>query len=305
MTDQPNELSPEAKDKTVALFVAATSGECNRLRVLALEDWARQSDAHRREVERLTALTQASAQLRDSFPLPHLPPRQQQSRMGWWLAGATAVAATLALWLTPSLIVRADNHRPLIVKLGDGSTVTLDAGASAEISRLPWPRRIRLTEGRAFFDVAHDDFSPFLVDAGTAHLRDLGTRFLVELRPDETHIAVFDGTVEVNGRLNLTPGQAAIASTTGLTPAPAPDEDKAASWSRGRLIFKNTPLSEVAQVLSRYQPNPVRVDGNVAGLRISGSFDLTQQNTILHGLEQVLPVRVRHDAAGVVISARK
>lgn len=307
MIDQPNELSPEAKDKTVALFVAATSGEYNRLRTQALEDWAEQSDTHRREVERLTALTQASAQLRDSFPLPRpLPqPRPQRNRIGWWMAGATAMAAAVALWLTPPLIVRADNHRPLTVKLHDGSSVTLDAGASAEISRLPWPRRVRLTEGRALFHVTHDDFTPFLVDAGAAHLRDLGTRFLVELRTDDTHVAVFDGTVEVNGRLNLTAGQAAIASATGITALTAPDEDKAAGWSRGRLIFKDAPLSEVARLLSRYQPSPVRVDGNIAGLRVSGTFELTQQNTVLRGLEQVLPVLVRHDAAGVVITARK
>ena len=305
MIDQPNELSPEAKDKTVALFVAATSGECNRLRTQALEDWAGQSDAHRREVERLTALTQASAQLRDSFPLPQPRLRPRPSRIRWWMAGAVAVAAALTLWLTPPITVRADNHRPLTVKLHDGSSITLDAGAGVEISRLPWPRRVRLTEGRALFDVAHDDFTPFLVDAGTAHLRDLGTRFLVELRADATHVAVFDGTVEINGRLSLTAGQAAIASAAGITSLTAPDEDRAAGWSRGYLIFKDTPLSEVAQLLSRYQPGPVRVDPNIAGLRISGRFDLTQRNTVLRGLEQVLPVRVRHDAAGVVISARK
>ena len=302
MTDLPNELSPEAKDKAVALFVAATSGEANPARIRALEDWIGQSGAHRREVERLAALTRASARLRDSFPLP----RRRRNRTGWWWAAAAAAAAAiLTPWLTPPVTVQADGHRPLVVKLGDGSAVTLDAGASAEISRLPWPRRVRLTEGRALFDVAHDDFIPFLVDAGPLHLRDLGTRFLVELRADGTHVAVFDGTVEIDGRLNLTPGQAVVASTAGITPVAAADEDRAAGWSRGRLVFKDTPLSEVAALLSRYRPTPVRVEPSVAGLRVSGAFDLTEQNAMLRGLEQVLPVRVRHDAAGAVIAAQK
>ena len=300
MTDTPEELSQETKDEALALFVAATSGDASPAQVKALRDWSEQSGAHRREIEHLMALTRASRQLRGSFPLR---PHRRPFRPGWLAAGLAAVV--LALWLTPPVIVVADGLRPLSVPLGDGSAITLDAGARAEISRLPWPRHVRLTEGRALFDVTHDDWSPFIVQAGSTRLRDLGTRFLVELHPGETRIAVFEGEVQVDGGPALTAGRAAMVSSAGIAAAAAPDEEVAAGWSKGRLVFKDAPLSEVAALLSRYRPAPVRVEAAVAGLRVSGIFDLTQQGAVLRGLERVVPVRIRHDAAETVIGPRK
>lgn len=301
MTDLPDQLSPEDLERTVALYVAATSGDSSPVARRVLTEWAERSPAHRREVARLEALAEDSRRLRDAFPLPRRP----RNVTRWWAAGLAAAAASLALWLMPPVVVRADGLRPLVVDLPDGSTLALDAGSVAHISRLPWPRRVTLVEGRALFTVVHDDFTPFLVQAGPASLRDMGTRFLVETSSGETRIAVFEGEVQVNGTLSLRPGQAALASATEVRPAPAPDEEQAAGWSHGRLVFKNTPLSEVAAMLSRYQSGGLRVDPAIAHLKVSGAFDLGQQTAILRGLEQVLPVRVRQEASGTAIVPRK
>lgn len=301
MTEQPNQLSPEDLERTVALYVAATSGDSSSEAKRALAEWSERSPAHRREVARLAALAEDSRRLRDAFPLP----RRQRSRTAWWAIGLAAAAASLALWLTPPMVVRADGLRPLLVDLPDGSTLALDAGSVVHISRLPWPRLVTLVEGRALFTVVHDDFTPFLVHAGPASLRDMGTRFLVEMAHEETRVAVYEGEVQVNDTLSLRPGQAVLASATELRPISAPDEEQAAGWSHGRLVFKDTPLAEVATLLSRYHSGGLRVDPAIAHLKVSGAFDLGQQAAILRGLEQVLPVRVRQEASGSAIVPRK
>lgn len=296
------ELSDAEKDEAIVRFVAATSGEHSPDQIRALEDWAGQSQARAAEIARLMALTRASRQLKDCFPVTRSAP----SRLGWWATGLAATAAILALWLIPPRVIAADHRRPLTVDLADGSSIALDAGARIEISRLPWPRQVRLSHGRALFRVAHDDFTPFLVEAGEMHLRDLGTRFLVDMAGGESHVTVFEGEVEVNGRLSLRPGQAVTASAAGIEAVKAVDEDTATAWSQGRLIFKDTPLSEVAARLSLYHPRPIQVAStSVAAMRVSGVFDLSNQDGILRGLEQVLPVHIRQSEGGLLITARK
>lgn len=301
MTERPDQLSHQDLEQGLTLYVAATSGNAKPGQKQALEQWAARSPAHRREMERLAALAQNSRQLRDAFPLP----RKNRNRTAWWAAGLMTAAASLTLWLMPPIVVRADNFRPLLVDLADGSTLALDSGSVAQLSRLPWPRQVTLVEGRALFTVVHDDHIPFLVQAGPASLRDMGTRFLVETKDGQTQIAVYEGEVQVNGSLRLQPGQAAMASIAGLRLLPAPDEERAAGWSHGRLVFKDTPLDEVAAQLSRYQPGALRVDSAVAHLKVSGSFDLSEQSTILRGLERILPVRILQETGGAAIVARK
>ena len=70
----------------------------------------------------------------------------------------------------------------------------------------------------------------------------------------------------------------------------APHED---AWLKGLLHADDTPLAQVLAQLARYRHGVVRCDPAVAGLRVSGVYQLHDTDKILSLLQSSLPIRVR------------
>lgn len=234
--------------------------------------------------------------------------RRQQTRraVGAVLsAGLIVAGAVFALgWRD----IAAPAKAPRSVTLADGNHVDLDAGAVIEVPWAPWRHRVRLNQGIALFDIDHDENRRFVVEIAGGELIDRGTRFLVECQGDAATVAVFDGEVEIataSGRHDVVQrGQARRAAVDAITPLPMPDETEVASWRDGRLVFRATPLAEVAARLSRYGDRPVVVGAaTLAPLRVSGSFLITDDGA-LATLERALPLRARREADRVVLMPR-
>lgn len=204
--------------------------------------------------------------------------------------------------------VVAEGGRPRSVALPDGSRVDLDAGAAISLPLLPWRRDVRMVMGDALFDIVHDPARPFRVRMGGTTLTDLGTRFLVRAARQDAMVAVFDGRVGLSGPGDaatvLDAGSAARVTATGIAAAPMPNEDETTAWRHGRLIFRDTPLSQVASRLSRYHSTPVETEKGTAALRVSGTFRIDDPEGALHTLERALPIRVQ-DLDGKTILAEK
>lgn len=205
--------------------------------------------------------------------------------------------------------IKAPANSPMRVELNDGSIIHLDAAARIERPILPWKRSARLLAGTALFDIRHDDSAPFLVESGAATMIDLGTRFLVRMGDDGPHVAVFEGSVElyVNGQvLELPAGKAGQADTTGPVTATMPDEASATGWSQGRLVFRDTPLAEVADALGRYGDVPVILEQpQLAQILVNGSFQLGDTNAALAMLEQGFPLVTAREPDRIILMARK
>nr|WP_241004190.1 FecR domain-containing protein [Magnetospirillum aberrantis] len=205
--------------------------------------------------------------------------------------------ACIILLLPPKVIDAA--IRPQQVTLGDGSRIDLDAGTVVKIPRQPWAHSITLVKGDAVFDVVHDESRPFTVHTPITTITDVGTRFLVRSRPDSSTVAVFEGEVAVTPpqgpAQRLTAQQAVEIRASGATKTLAPMNERGeTAWRQGRIVFKDTPLSEVAARLSRYSPRPVLMGTpTLAGLKVSGSFAIDNGDDALGALEQVLPIRAR------------
>lgn len=220
------------------------------------------------------------------------------------LLGGMAVVVALALaagyasfgWGSPETAAAM----PRSLTLADGSRIHLDAGAAVRLPLAPWRRAARLLGGDAVFEIRHDDARPFVVEVGAVTVTDLGTRFLVQARPEAVAVAVFEGKVETatpaNPPLVLSAGQAAASAPSGFVETAMPDEGETTAWREGRLVFRNTPLAKVAERLSRYRTEPVVVEGTaLAALRVNGTFRLDDTDGALRTLETALPVRVRHE----------
>lgn len=105
-----------------------------------------------------------------------------------------------------------------VLLMPDGSKVWLNSG-----SKLQYPsqfaknvRQVEL-EGEAYFEVAHNEASPFVVKSADTHIKVLGTEFNVSsyLGADKTFTTLVSGKVEVNNKadkVNLSPGLQSITS---------------------------------------------------------------------------------------------
>ena len=144
--------------------------------------------------------------------------------------------------------------------LPDGSHVILGAGTELTIAAgYGQSTRAVAVRGEAYFDVRHDAAVPFVVSANGTVIRDIGTAFVV--RSDSAggvRVAVTVGVVEMtprsaSGVTVLNAGDVATVSPAGDIAAErgAGTADDLA-WTRGKLVFRDTPLSEVRDDLRRW-----------------------------------------------------
>ncbi|AHG62545.1 FecR family protein [Advenella mimigardefordensis] len=191
--------------------------------------------------------------------------------------------------------------------LPDDSVLDLNTATRVAVTFYDDRRVVQLVAGEALFSVSPDTARPFTVDAGRAQVLVTGTRFNVR-RDDETvAVAVDEGAVEFSAgpwwkrnRTRLTAGYVSRASADGTLTTPYQDNVASLlSWQRGRLVFENTPLSQVVAELNRYLAFPLSTSNTHLGrIRISGTVGIDSPESLLTVLPQIAPVKVRRLADG-------
>jgi transmembrane sensor len=196
--------------------------------------------------------------------------------------------------------------------LSDGSVVHLDV-ASEVSTRVSSDRRdIELIRGRALFEVAPDKSRPFTVSAGSARVTALGTQFQVSREAEGVRVVLTEGSVAVadadlpSWHETLRPGEALSVSGSAETRVKrATDVQVTTSWSRGRHIFRGTPLGEAVQEVNNYAARKVRFgDPSIASLTVGGNFVAGDSESVVAAFAAALPVRVV-DAGGELILFRR
>ncbi|MDB5583959.1 MAG: anti-FecI sigma factor, FecR [Bradyrhizobium sp.] len=236
------------------------------------------------------------------------------------VAGLGAVAAALlAILVVPGHLFGTGQHyttelaETRIVTLPDGSSVTLGAKSSIQVKYSDRERRVVLAGGEAFFDVVHNASRPFLVEAGKSVVRDIGTKFDVNLGDGSVRVSVLEGLVQVSrsDRAAISPpkllraGQRTELSfaapvAVGVT-APPPSDIVAmpaqapGAWREGRLVFDNVRLADLAGDVNRYYAPGVKLASpEVGDLRITASFKTSEIPAFMSALSATLPVRTEH-----------
>lgn len=252
-----------------------------------------------------------------------------------WRRGAivTAMAASVAAAVGLGAIV---SNRPAVystdvgerrlVRLKDGSAVSLDADTRVSVAYDDRRRLLVLEKGRARFTVAKDAMRPFSVDAGGAVVVATGTSFSVERVKHEVRLMLYEGSVSVLRRRGptqqLTPvldragapaerslsgGRQLSVSADGASgPIGSFDPSRASAWEAGSLVFSDDPLDVAVARVNRYADRPIRIDGTAAAsVRVSGVFTAGDTAAFVEGVTAALPVRsMRHADGTVALSAR-
>jgi len=223
---------------------------------------------------------------------------------------AFAAAAVVLLTVTAVLLLRGGNFSGIYstgigeqrtVQLSDGSTVELNARSTIQVHLTEHQRDLTLIEGQALFRVAKDKQRPFVVRAGDAQVRAVGTEFDVYKKQSATVVTVVEGRVETYDDAD-SPGTAAIVLSAGeqltvlphfVTKPTRTDTAVATAWVQKRLIFEETPLSDVAEEFNRYNRRPLTIDdGELEKLRISGVYSSTDPASLINFLRSQNSIQV-------------
>ncbi|WP_313463196.1 FecR family protein [Achromobacter sp.] len=306
-------------------FARWHSGELTRRDRREFARWRRAHPDAAREFDRMQQLGTAAAGLpRDQVrgllggAVPTRPQPRRERRFVLRVALACAGLATVAWGIWWSLPVEAPSFTTMVstergerrqLTLPDGSVLEVNGGTRAQVKLYAGRRQVDLASGEINFTVSADAARPFIVDAGSGRVRVTGTVFDVRRDADQVAVLVASGTVQVSGGHWWNLGHAVLRAGHGITvpgsgaigvPAPA-DVQTATAWREGRVVFKDTPLSEVVRDMNRYLATPLRLADDKAGrLRVSASFTLDRPEALVDALPAVAPVRLAPRPGGPI-----
>lgn len=303
----------------------------------AYEAWLRQDPRHRRAIEELSLVWKALDGLAEAkhgekiatfAAAAQRAGRRRRQGLGLATAAVLALAITAGLWLQQgseiqTLATAVGQQRK--VTLTDGSVVALNTNTILETDLSRHLRQIYLRQGEAHFQVAHDRSRPFLVHAGDAVVRAVGTEFEVRVLPDQhVDVLVNEGRVEVQAsappresaaadRGTQTVAVAAVRAVNAgeqlstaradyaVVPISAAQLSSELAWREGAIIFAGEPLSEAIAEIERYTDARIVVrDPRVAALPVGGRFRTDDVQGFFDALQTALPVAIQRSSDGSV-----
>jgi transmembrane sensor len=291
----------EAADWMVRLH----SGSATSQDRMAVDGWRARSAVHEQAWQRAQAFLGSFRELpadiaRGALGRPNTR-RQMLTKL------AAFAAATPVAWVawkeTPWREWQADYRTAVgeqrTIRLAEGTLLILNTATTVDIDYSSTRRLVRLQAGEILIETAVDDaaaYRPFIVQTTAGEIQALGTRFTVRHEKQDTHVAVFEGAVEVRpaagaSSLRVAAGEQVrfSAEVLGLS---SPVQETATSWRNGMLIVRQMRLEELVAELGRYRPGILRCDPQVADLRVSGAFPVLDSERSLTLLQDTFPLRL-------------
>lgn len=191
--------------------------------------------------------------------------------------------------------------------LEDGSVMQLNTLSTVRVAFDEGHRKVELVDGEAYFRVAHNPTRPFDVTTRKAVVRAVGTAFNVYSRGDRLDVAVAEGRVRVSATSAQRSGSPTLpkpvfldaherlevkVGSPPLRTAMAAEAARVA-WMDRRLVFHGERLDAVIAAFNLYSEKQLKLDSaELAELRISGTFNADDPETLVAYLKQVQGVKV-------------
>lgn len=191
--------------------------------------------------------------------------RRSFMRIAACAAVVSTIAVSLFYWNENRLLTK---YNDMTVEVGQGqkSDISLPDGTLVHLnadSKLCYgsnfngkQRQVELI-GEAYFDVAKDTRSPFIVKAGDIQVRALGTSFNVHAYPDDENITTYlaEGSVIISSStqsLNLSPGEVAVYSLKKNRMIKKKEDDRLfIAWMNNEMVFNDEPILNIIKLLER------------------------------------------------------
>jgi transmembrane sensor len=199
------------------------------------------------------------------------------------------------------------------IELNDGSLITLNEGSTLRysMSEKRGERKVFLT-GEAFFEVARDTVRPFIVVADETVIEVLGTSFNVRAyKETETiEVTVQSGLVSMSGRrsdeeqLVLQPGNTGLYNRSGKSLEFIGRADpNSFAWKTRELVFSETPLSEVVEVVSRVYGVSLQIGSEeLADCPLTVSFSDQEFPAVLNVIQNTFDLKAERRGGSIYLT---
>lgn len=306
-------LSRNVARQAVEWYLLEQSGQATPDDLAASAQWRALDPEHARAWSRVQQVSQTAGLLPPALVAPVLRRPQRRAAMQILLALMAAPAAWLLVRHELLADYRSGVGQRRDISLPDGGALVLNTDSAVDLAYGAAERLLTLRRGEVLVQTRpdHAGSRPFIVATCHGRIRALGTRFTVRVDDDGCRVTVLEHAVEITPRApsatvrTVAAGQQSrFDANHASLPAPAPLQ--ADAWARGILAAQDMRLDAFADELSRYRPGLLRVEPQVAGLRLSGAFQLDDTEAVLDSLTRMLPVDVLYRTPyWVTIAPRK
>ena len=318
------ELSTSVLEEAASWVIELGEGELDAQQRVQLDRWLRRSPENVQAFLEISAAWEESSRLKaprdaelealiarvrsESNVVPlaehvgnRAPAKQRESRS---ISRRLAIAASVLLvvgtlaWLT---VPRPDSYSTGIgeqrsITLADGSVVQLNSQSRLRVRFSENERLVELAQGEALFEVFKDASRPFVVASNGTRVKAVGTQFDVYRRKQGIVVTVLEGRVAVTPPvqhpsatqpLYLVAGERVILESNTAPRTERANVEDAVAWTRRRLVFEDTPLTEVVEEFNRHNVRRlVLADPSLEGFHIRGSFDANKPERLVTFLSQ-------------------
>ena len=285
------------------------------------------------------ALTQVKTRIRatDARPLqlePSIRTRKSTAPVPRWrvpfpaIAAAGLIAVALGTWFavgrkTEPVIAAIESPRMVATGVGARDSMTLSDGTKIVLGPLSSvkvasdygaaSRHVEI-RGDAYFEVVHDGSRPFTVHIDNATIQDIGTKFAIHSDGvGGIGVSVTEGSVSLAPVQLATPpvilkaGDQGTMDKAGRVAArrgAATEDDMA--WRNGRLVFRETPLSEVVSSMRRWYGIELQLmDPSLASRHLTATFSGEPADRVLEVLRLALGADIERHGDTVFVRSVK
>jgi ferric-dicitrate binding protein FerR (iron transport regulator) len=195
------------------------------------------------------------------------------------------------------------------IELPDGSVVTLNHNSKIDFpTEFTSDVREVFIEGEGFFDVVPNPNKPFIIHAGKANIKVLGTSFNVNAYPDNENVEVVVSTGKVqvyteetdkasSHEVILDPGDKGIYVNASKELLKLQNQDvNYIAWKTRHLIFSDTSLKEVIKQLNKLYGIEIKaVDPALEEMSYSGHFENNSIDFILEVISLTLDIEINEE----------
>ena len=199
------------------------------------------------------------------------------------------------------------------VTLPDGSIVLLNID-----SELIYPKEFKedireiTLVGEAFFDIAHNEEKPFIVNVNNMKVKVLGTSFNVKSYPDDKKVetTLVTGKVELirekESPVILKPSQKAVLNKSDKNlEIEKVETSEVTAWREGKLIFNKTSMEQVILDLERKYNTDFTINSpDLLEYKYTGTFDNLTLDEVLKLLMISSPIEYTITQEKIVLNMK-
>lgn len=308
---EPQALNPAIVEQAIQWLVRLRFNQADEQTQRTFEHWLQQHPEHVVAWQRVETLGDefagVPAQLaRQTLNGTNHGMRRRESLKLLGILATVSAAAWLGRDYTPVPAMlaqqRSSTGEQRRFQLDDGSLIQLNSDSAVDSDFDAQRRLIILRRGEIIVNVGADQHSPrarpFWVQSRDGLIRAQSSRFLARELDDGTLVAAQEGSVTVFPGSGQTPASRSVQAGNHLlftSSGARMFRDNGLdlwSWGDGVISARNMRLNDFIAELSRYRPGVLRCAEEVADRRVSGTFQLADNDQVLALIAQSLHLHI-------------